>query len=168
MPCPSHPPCKLCYFLTYLQSLVLPEKLPIGAAIHEIPRNFKEPEGSSPRSQESFIGPYLEPVRSSSYHLILSLLRSILILSTIYVLVFPVVSFLLAFPPISYAHSSPPPFVLHAQKLVESQCPRFDSSRHSSIRCSVITDLISALWRWRSRKIKPAFHFLQRRYCQSP
>jgi hypothetical protein len=41
-------------------------------------------------------------------------LRSILILSTTYVLVFPVVSFLLAFPPISYMHSSSPPCVLCA------------------------------------------------------
>jgi hypothetical protein len=35
-------------------------------------------------------------------------LRSILILSTPYVLVFPVVSFLLAFPPVSYMYSSSP------------------------------------------------------------
>jgi hypothetical protein len=39
--------------------------------------------------------------------------RSILILSTHYVSVFPVVSFLLAFQTISYMQSSSPPFVLH-------------------------------------------------------
>jgi hypothetical protein len=39
----------------------------------KIPRNFKEPEGSSPCSQEPSTGPYPEPVRSSPYHLILSL-----------------------------------------------------------------------------------------------
>jgi hypothetical protein len=38
------------------------------AAIQEIPNNFKEPEGSSPRSQEPFTGPYPEPDRSSPYH----------------------------------------------------------------------------------------------------
>jgi hypothetical protein len=41
-------------------------------------------------------------------HTIPSYLRSILILSTTYVLVFLVVSFLLAFPPITYMHSSSP------------------------------------------------------------
>jgi hypothetical protein len=35
------------------------------AAIQEIPSNFKEPEGSSPCSQEPSTGPYPEPVRSS-------------------------------------------------------------------------------------------------------
>jgi hypothetical protein len=34
------------------------------AAIQEIPSNFKEPEGSSPCSQEPSAGPYPEPVRS--------------------------------------------------------------------------------------------------------
>jgi hypothetical protein len=34
-------------------------------AIHEISSNFKEPEGSSPCSQEPSAGPYPEPVRSS-------------------------------------------------------------------------------------------------------
>jgi hypothetical protein len=43
------------------------------AAIQEIPSNFKEPEGSSPCSQESSTGPYPEPVRSSPYYPILSL-----------------------------------------------------------------------------------------------
>jgi hypothetical protein len=43
------------------------------AAIQEIPSNFKEPEGSSPRSQGPSIGPYPEPVRSSPYHPIQSL-----------------------------------------------------------------------------------------------
>jgi hypothetical protein len=45
-------------------------------------------------------------IQSISFHPIP--LRSILILSPTYVLVFPVVSFLLAFPPISYMHSSSP------------------------------------------------------------
>jgi hypothetical protein len=39
-------------------------------------------------------------------------LRSLLILSSTYVLVFPVGSFLLTFPPISYMHFASPPFVL--------------------------------------------------------
>jgi hypothetical protein len=43
------------------------------AAIQEIPSNFKEPEDSSPCSQELSAGPYLEPVRFSPYHPILSL-----------------------------------------------------------------------------------------------
>jgi hypothetical protein len=51
-------------------------------AIQEIPSNFKEPKGSSPCSQEPSTGPYPELVRASPYHPILSLLRSILILST--------------------------------------------------------------------------------------
>jgi hypothetical protein len=38
------------------------------AAIQEIPSNFKEPEGSSPCSQEPSTGPYPEPVWSSPYH----------------------------------------------------------------------------------------------------
>jgi hypothetical protein len=42
-------------------------------AIQEIPSNFKEPEGSSACSQEPSTGPYPEPVRSSPYHVILSL-----------------------------------------------------------------------------------------------
>jgi hypothetical protein len=32
------------------------------AAIQKIPSNFKEPEDSSPSSQEPFTGPYPEPV----------------------------------------------------------------------------------------------------------
>jgi hypothetical protein len=38
-----------------------------------IPSNFKEPEVSSPCSQEPSTGPCPEPVRSSPYHPILSL-----------------------------------------------------------------------------------------------
>jgi hypothetical protein len=41
-----------------------------------------EPEGSLPRSQEPSTGPYPEPDRSNPYQPILSLVRSILILST--------------------------------------------------------------------------------------
>jgi hypothetical protein len=48
------------------------------AAIQEIPSNFKEPEGSSPCSQEPSTGPYPEPDWPSPHHF----LRSILILST--------------------------------------------------------------------------------------
>jgi hypothetical protein len=43
------------------------------AAIQETSSNFKEPESSSPCSQEPSTGLYPEPVRSSSFHLILSL-----------------------------------------------------------------------------------------------
>jgi hypothetical protein len=35
-----------------------------SAAIQKIPSNFKEPEGSSPCSQEPSTGPYPEPVQS--------------------------------------------------------------------------------------------------------
>jgi hypothetical protein len=52
------------------------------AATQDIPSNFKEPEGSTPCSQEPSTGPYPEPDCSSPYYPILSLLRSILILST--------------------------------------------------------------------------------------
>jgi hypothetical protein len=45
-------------------------------------QHFMEPEGLSPYSQEPSTGPYPEPDRSSPHHPILSLLRSILILST--------------------------------------------------------------------------------------
>jgi hypothetical protein len=38
------------------------------AVIQEIPNNFMKPEGSSLCSQEASIGPYPEPVRSSSYN----------------------------------------------------------------------------------------------------
>jgi hypothetical protein len=47
-------------------------------------------------------------------------LRSILILSTTYVLLLLVVSFLLAFPPISYIYSCSLPFVLHALPILSS------------------------------------------------
>jgi hypothetical protein len=77
-------------------------------------QDFKEPECSSPCSQEPSTGPYPEPDRSSPYHFHPISLRSILIYPPTYVLVFLVVSFFLPFPPISYMHSSPTPFVLHA------------------------------------------------------
>jgi hypothetical protein len=47
-----------------------------------ISQHFMEPEGSLPCSQEPSPGPYPEPDRSSPYHPILSLLRSVLLLST--------------------------------------------------------------------------------------
>jgi hypothetical protein len=59
--------------LTYLRSRALPERLPIVQPLKEIPSNFKEPEGSSPCSQESSTGPYPELDRWSSYRPILSL-----------------------------------------------------------------------------------------------
>jgi hypothetical protein len=69
-------------------------------------QHFMEPEGSFPSSQEPSTGPHSEPDRSNPYHPIS--LRSILILSTTYVFVFPVVSFLLVSPSISYMRSSSP------------------------------------------------------------
>jgi hypothetical protein len=55
-------------------------------------------EGSLPCSKEPSNGPYLEQDQSNPYPSILSLsLRSILILSSPYALVFLVVSFVLAF-----------------------------------------------------------------------
>jgi hypothetical protein len=70
------------YLLTYLRTELSPSwEAANCAAIQKIPSNFKEPEGSSPCSQKPSTGPYPEPVRSSSHHPILFLLRSILILS---------------------------------------------------------------------------------------
>jgi hypothetical protein len=43
------------------------------AAIQEIPSNFKEPEGSSPCSNEPSTGPYPQPDWSSLYNPIISL-----------------------------------------------------------------------------------------------
>jgi hypothetical protein len=60
--------------LTYLRTELIPSwKAANCAAIQKIPSNFKEPEGSSPCSQEPSTRPYPEPVRSSPYHIILSL-----------------------------------------------------------------------------------------------
>jgi hypothetical protein len=62
------------YLLTYLLTELIPSWEPANCAvIQEIPSNFKEPKDSSPYSQAPSIGPYPEPVRSSPYHLILSL-----------------------------------------------------------------------------------------------
>jgi hypothetical protein len=52
------------------------------AATQEFPKHFMEPEGSLPCSQGISTGPYPEPDQSSPYRPIVSLLRSILILST--------------------------------------------------------------------------------------
>jgi hypothetical protein len=66
-------------------------------------------------------------------------LRSILILFTHYVLVFPVISFLLAFPPISYMHSSSP----HSCYMpCPSQPPWLDLSNYTWRRVQVMKLLI--------------------------
>jgi hypothetical protein len=79
----QEPLCVCSYLLTYLRTELSPSwEAANCAAIQIIPSNFKEPEGSSPCSQDPSTVPYTEPVRSSPYHHILSLLRSILILST--------------------------------------------------------------------------------------
>jgi hypothetical protein len=59
---------------TYLLTELSPTSEAVNCAvIQEIPSNFKEPEGSSPFSQDPSTGPYPKPVRSSPYHPILSL-----------------------------------------------------------------------------------------------
>jgi hypothetical protein len=73
-----------------------------------ISQHFMEPEGSLPCSQEPSTGPYPEPDQSSPYHPILSLVRSILMLSTYLHLGLPSGFFPLAFPPISCMYSSSP------------------------------------------------------------
>jgi hypothetical protein len=63
-----------CEIYTYLPTELNPSwEAANCAAIQEIPSNFKEPENSSPCSQEPSTGPYPEPVRSSPHHPILSL-----------------------------------------------------------------------------------------------
>jgi hypothetical protein len=60
--------------LTYLRTELSPSWEAANCAdIQKISSNFKEPEGSSPCSQEPSTGPYPEPVRSSPHHPILSL-----------------------------------------------------------------------------------------------
>jgi hypothetical protein len=57
------------YMLAYLFTELSPSREAANcAAIQEIPSNFKEPECSSPCSQEPSTSPYPEPVRSSPYH----------------------------------------------------------------------------------------------------
>jgi hypothetical protein len=73
----------------------------------------REPEGSSPNSQQLVTGPYPEPVESNPHPQPFSL-RSILIHPPICALVFQVVSFLRAFPPKPCTHFSPLPCVPHA------------------------------------------------------
>jgi hypothetical protein len=71
------------YSFTYLLTELSPSWWAANcAAIQEIPSNFKEPESSSPCSQEPSTCPYPEPDQSSPYHPILPLISSILILST--------------------------------------------------------------------------------------
>jgi hypothetical protein len=65
------------YLLTYVRSWALPEKLLIVQPFRNFPASFKEPEGSSPCSQEPSTGPYPEPVQSSPYHPIPSYLSKI-------------------------------------------------------------------------------------------
>jgi hypothetical protein len=63
-------------------------------------QHFMEPEGSLPCSEQPSTGPYPEPDQLSPYH-------PIIILSTPYVLAFPVVSFLLAFwPPVPFGQET--------------------------------------------------------------
>jgi hypothetical protein len=57
------------YLLTYLRSGALPEKLSIVQPFRKFPAILKEPEGSSPSSQETSTGPYPKPDRSSTYHI---------------------------------------------------------------------------------------------------
>jgi hypothetical protein len=61
------------YLLTYVRRWDLPEKLPIVQPFRKLPAILKEPEGSSPCSQDHTTSPYPEPVRSSPYHPILPL-----------------------------------------------------------------------------------------------
>jgi hypothetical protein len=59
---------------TYLRTELSPSwEAANCAATQKISSNFKEPEGSSPCSQEPSTGPYTKPVRSSPHHPILSL-----------------------------------------------------------------------------------------------
>jgi hypothetical protein len=69
---------------------------------------FMELEGSLQCSQEPSKGPYADEDQSSPYHPILSLLRSILILSFRLRLVLPNGFFLVAFPPKPYMNSFSP------------------------------------------------------------
>jgi hypothetical protein len=69
----KHLPVSYIQFTYLLTELSLSWEAVNCAAIQEIPSNFKEPEGSSPCSQELSTGPYPEPVWSSPYHPILSL-----------------------------------------------------------------------------------------------
>jgi hypothetical protein len=73
---------------------------------------FVEPECSLPCSQERPTGPNPEPYQSSPYRLIISLLRSNLILSTHLHLGLPSGLFSSGFS--TYMHSFSPPLVLHA------------------------------------------------------
>jgi hypothetical protein len=56
----------ICVKCTYLRTELSPScEAANCAAIQEIPSNFKEPEGSSPCSQEPSTGPYPEPEKST-------------------------------------------------------------------------------------------------------
>jgi hypothetical protein len=83
-------------------------------------QHFMEVGGSSPCSQEPSTGPNSEQDRFSPKHPILSLLKSILLLSTHLCISLPSGFFPFGFPTTPYMHFYSPPFVLHALPISSS------------------------------------------------